>query len=259
MTSNVTLKLNESAAEFINRNENSVKVITRPPGINFYKARWEQKNLGNVTFEHGRNTFSVDNVLSANAVDNRRSPEEGLIEFTVYSSIAATDLVAHDEARKLFTSVLQRIRKAGWKIFINEGDPRLRGKAMLDFALSESPASSLDADYEPTFAEWMNIPSDMQWQFYINHAYLTVSFTREPTLLDPLKPGAYLITYTLKSENEHFRNYVTPKEKDHWRSALPSHLEYLPAMREAKESELRARGVEIYEAYQNPPIPNFSE
>lgn len=259
MVSNVNLTLNESPKEFTNTNKDIIKVITRPPGVNFYKMKWGNENLGMVTFKHGENTFSVEHVISANAVDNRRSPDEGLIEFNVYAGIGDTDLIGHDDARKLFISALQRIRKAGWKIFINEGDPRLRGKAMLDFALSESPASSLDADYEPTFVEWMKIPSDMQWQFYVNHAYLTISFTREPTLLDPHKPGSYLITYTLQSENEHLRNYVTPKQKDYWKSALPLQLEYLPAMRKAKESELRAQGVEIDETYMDAPIPAFIE
>jgi len=40
---------------------------------------------------------------------------------------------------------------------------------------------------------------------------------------------------------------------------LPLQFEYLPAMRKAKESELRAQGVEIDETYMDAPIPAFIE
>lgn len=258
MESSITLKINEPAAEFVNRNKNMIKVVNRPPGVNFYMASWDQKDPGFVTFTHGSNTLSIKNVLGATGADAPSSSQEGLVQFKVYAGLTQPDLIGHDEARKLFISQLRGIRKAGWRIFINEGDPRLRGKAMLDFILAESSASSMDADYEPTFAEWMNIPSNTLWQFHINHVYLTVSFTREPTLLDPEKPGSYLISYTIESENEHYRNYVTPKQRAQWKSALPSQLEYLPTMRDEKEAELRARGVQIDDTYQDQPVPDFS-
>ena len=259
MESKINIKINESSTDFVRRNSSLIKVVNRPPGVNFYVARWDQKKPGTATFDHGKNSFSIENILSITAVEDSLSSQEGLVKFNVNAAPAATDLIGHDEARKKFISVLQNIRKAGWNIFIDEGDPRLRGQAMLNFALSESSSSSLDADYEPTFAEWMSTRSNMLWQFYSNHVYLTVSFSREPTLLDPQKPGAYLISFTIESENEHYRGYVTPNQRAKWKSVLPSQLQYLPGMREKKEDELRAKGIRIDETYQNPPLPNLNE
>jgi len=259
MESKINLKINESSTDFVRRNSSLIKVVNRPPGVNFYVARWDQKKPGTATFDHGKNSFSIENILSITAVEDSLSSQEGLVKFNVNAAPAATDLIGHDEARKKFISVLQNIRKAGWNIFIDEGDPRLRGQAMLNFALSESSSSSLDADYEPTFAEWMSTRSNMLWQFYANRVYLTVSFSREPTLLDPQKPGAYLISFTIESENEHYRGYVTPNQRAKWKSVLPSQLQYLPGMREKKEDELRAKGIRIDETYQNPPLPNLNE
>lgn len=257
--SKINLKINEPSTEFVRRNSSLINVNNRPPGVHFYVARWDREKPGTATFDHGKNAFSIENILSIIAVEDSLSPQEGLVKFNVNAALAATDLIGHDEARKRFISVLQNIRKAGWHIFIDEGDPRLRGQAMLNFALSGSSSSSLDADYEPTFAEWMSTRSNMLWQFYANHVYLTVSFSREPTLLDPQKPGAYLISFTIESENEHYRGYVTSQQRAQWKSALPSHLEYLPGMRQKKEDELRAKGIRIDETYQNPPIPNLNE
>ena len=259
MESKINLKINETSTDFVRRNSSLIKVVNRPPGVNFYVARWDQKKPGTATFDHGKNSFSIENILSITAVEDSLSPQEGLVKFNVNAAPAATDLIGHDEARKKFISVLQNIRKAGWNIFIDEGDPRLRGQAMLNFALSESSSSSLDADYEPTFAEWMSTRSNMLWQFYANHVYLTVSFSREPTLIDPQKPGAYLISFTIESENEHYRGYVTPNQREKWKSVLPSQLQYLPGMREKKEDELRAKGIRIDETYKNPPLPNLNE
>jgi hypothetical protein len=259
MESKINLKINESSTDFVRRNSSLIKVVNRPPGVNFYVARWDQKKPGTAIFDHGKNSFSIENILSITAVEDSLSSQEGLVKFNVNAAPAATDLIGHDEARKKFISVLQNIRKAGWNIFIDEGDPRLRGQAMLNFALSESSSSSLDADYEPTFAEWMSTRSNMLWQFYANRVYLTVSFSREPTLLDPQKPGAYLISFTIESENEHYRGYVTPNQRAKWKSVLPSQLQYLPGMREKKEDELRAKGIRIDETYQNPPLPNLNE
>jgi hypothetical protein len=259
MDSKVILKINEAATEYVERNKDLIKIVNRPPGVKFYTARWDQKKSGTAIFEHKDNTLSVGNVISITAMNNSSPSEEGLTKFHINSGLTPTDLIDHDQARKEFVLILKNVRKTGWNIFINEGDPRLRGKAMLDFVLSESPVSSMDADYEPTFAEWMNIPSNRPWHFYANHVYLTISFTREPTLLDPQRPGSYLISYTIESENEHYRSYITPKQKAQWKSALPSHLEYLPAMRTKKESEFRARGIKIDETYQDPPIPNLTE
>jgi hypothetical protein len=257
--SNINLNINEPSADYVRRHSSLIKVNNRPPGVHFYVARWDREKPGTANFDHGENAFSIENILSITAVEDSLSPQEGLVKFNVNAALAATDLIGHDEARKRFLSVLQTIRKAGWHIFIDQGDPRLRGQAMLNFALSGSSSSSLDADYEPTFAEWMSTRSNMIWQFYANHVYLTVSFSREPTLLDPQKPGAYLISFTIESENEHYRGYVPSNQRAQWKSALPSHLEYLPGMRQKKEDELRAKGIRIDETYQNPPIPNLNE
>lgn len=257
--SSINLNINEPSADYVRRNASLIKVSNRPPGVHFYVARWDREKPGTANFDHGENAFSIENILSITAVEDSLLPQEGLVKFNVNAALAATDLIGHDEARKRFLSVLQNIRKAGWHIFIDEGDPRLRGQAMLNFALSGSSSSSLDADYEPTFAEWMSTRSNMLRQFYANHVYLTVSFSREPTLLDPQKPGAYLISFTIESENEHYRGYVTPNQRAKWKSVLPSQLQYLPGMREKKEDELRAKGIRIDETYQNPPPPNLNE
>jgi len=257
MSSQLTFSINEPAKEFIKLNSDTVKTVNRPPGVNFYVARWDAKNLGIANFTHPNNSFVITNVLSVTAADDMHSPEEGLVHFSINAGISADEFITHDEARVGFIKVLQMIRRSGWEVFISEGDPRLRGKDMLNFALIQSPSSSLDADYHPTFDEWMKIPSNTRWSFYGEDVYLSIEFMREPTMLDPEKPGSYLITYTFESENEHYRNYVEPEQRVHWRESLLRQFSTLPILREKTEAELGSRGIKIDTQYRGPKAPEL--
>lgn len=256
MNNNVILEINQLPSKLLEENP-VFKFATRPPGVNFYVGIWKRGDQNKVRLQNGAQSFLIENSISVTAVDEPTSPSEGIVQFIIYSGVASSDLISHDEARRRFTSILKTIRKAGWKKFINEGDPRLIGRDMYKFVLNESPAASMDTDYEPTFEEWMRIPSRTRWSFYANHVYLSVDFSREPTLLDPEKDGAYLVTFTVDSENEHYRSYVEPDKREDWKSALPAQLAILPPMRAKAEAELRAKGVKIDETYQDPPKPNL--
>ncbi|MET0320825.1 MAG: hypothetical protein ABW069_08920, partial [Duganella sp.] len=210
-----------------------------------------------VRLENSIQSFEIENTLSVTAIDEPLSQDEGIVNFSINAGISSSDLISHDEARKRFIFILKTIRNAGWKRFLDEGDPRLTGRDMLGYILNQSPASSMDADYEPTFEEWMKIPSRTTWSFYANHIYLSVDFSREPTLLNPEKPGAYLVTFTVNSENNHYKSYVEPRDKKNWKNALPAQLAALPSMREKAEAELRAKGFKIDETYEDPPKPNL--
>lgn len=62
--------------------------------------------------------------------------------------------------------------------------------------MNHSSSIGLDVDYTPTLAEWMRIESQTPWGFWRDGVYLEVSFMREHTLVDPTKPGAYVVTDT---------------------------------------------------------------
>ena len=145
---------------------------------------------------------------------------EGLYEFDISSGITAPDLIAHDEARHKTYAILKRIEDAGWKNTVDIGGPRIRGKDRLRYAISKNKYIGLDTTYLPTFDEWMQIESRTPWNFYAAGLYLQVIFTRERTLIDPTKPGSYLLTFNIKTETEYFRGFAGPDNRLHWKEVV---------------------------------------
>ena len=259
MSQNVTIKIGEQGTAFAKRYPALVKIQHQPAGVDFYDIDWDVRPRGIVTIEHGQHSFKIDDVMGIMAgQDLGDEANEGLTEFSISSggSIPAPGLVSHDEARLKMYAILQRILQAGWQINITPSMPRLRGKDALNYQLVDD-YTSLDASYLPTFEEWMRIDSLTDWRFYADHVFLTVNFTRESTLTDPTKPGAYLIRFNLKSENEFYRGYVGGEHRKEWKTRLPAELAKLAPLRAAAEAKLRAQGVKIDETYQDPPLPDL--
>jgi len=257
MSSNAIVHLGEQGEAFAKRYPSQVHINRQPAGLDFYRIDWNAPAKGVVTFEHGKHTFTVENALDVSGYQNIDFPKEGMPELDITAGITGPNGIAHDEARQQMFAVLQKILQAGWKVFIQRDDPRVRGKDALDYVLTTSSASSLDATYLPTFEEWMRIESMTNWFFYADHVYLKVNFTREHTLTDPAKPGAYLINFNLQNEAEHFRGYVGPDNRKRWKELLPAALAKLIPMRTEAEAKMRAKGIQIDETYQDPPVPAF--
>ncbi len=257
ISSNTIVHLGEQGEAFAKHYPSQINIDRQPAGVDFYSIDWKPSAPGTVTFEHGKHTFTVKNALDVSGYQNIDFPEEGMPELDITAGITAPEFIAHDEARQQMFAILQRISQAGWQIFIDRDDPRLRGKDAFNYVMTTSHYSTLDASYLPTFEEWMQIESRTIWKFYADHVYLEVNFTREHTLTDPTKPGAYLINFNLKNEAEHFRGYVGPDNRKRWKELLPAELAKLPPMRAEAEAKMRAKGVQIDETYQDPPVPAF--
>jgi hypothetical protein len=257
MTNNVSIKLGESAKAFIDRYPQA-KVVRQPAGIDFYTLSWSTRSLGAVTLENGKNTIVVEQVLSASSSeDQAETKAEGFSEYNLIAGITGPSGIPHDEARLKAYAVLRGILDAGWQQVIERSEPRLKGKARQEYMFATSNLNGLDATHVPTFEEWMHIESRTPWSFYANGVYLEVSFTRESTLTDPTKPGAYLLTYNIKTETEYFRGYAGPDNRLRWKEVVPKELVKVAALRAQKETELKAKGIPIDESYQDPPLPSF--
>jgi hypothetical protein len=182
-----------------------------------------------------------------------------LLQFEINSAITESDLISHDEARLKFFYILQNLARAGWKTTIPLSMARLRGKQMTKYLLVSKRRTTLDPSYVPTLAEWMQMESLTTWKFYAAHMYLTVSFTREHTLTDPSKLGAYLLSFEIKNENEQFRRHVDGSDRNRWKEVLPVALREMAAHRAKMEAELRLKGIAIDESYIDPPVPDLSK
>jgi hypothetical protein len=257
MTQQVTIKVGEQGDALVKRYPDLFHIDKQPAGMNFYELDWNKPPRGVVILDHGKHSFTMEDVLGIVGFYVPDRSNEGIYSFTVKAGITEPDLISHDEARLKTHAILQRILQAGWKPLVGRGDPRISGKDQLNYIFATSSVNGLDPRYVPTFEEWVRIESRTPWSFYADHLYLTVSFTRERTLTDPEKPGAYLLNFNIRSEAEVFRAYVSPLDRPKWKELLPAELPLYPQERAKAEATLRAKGIKIDESYEDPPVPNL--
>lgn len=215
--------------------------------------------MGKVALKKGTLSFLIDNVLSVTSTEDTDFPNEGILEIRINSTITNADTINHDEARLKTFAYLQKIKQLGWRPTVPPAMARIRGKDMNDYLLKTGKHTTLDPSYVPSLTEWMQYDSLTTWAFYADHVFLTVQFTRENTLTDPLKPGAYLLSTSLQNEPEHFRRYVDGFERANWRKLLPARVEKMKQLRSTKESALKLQGITIDENYIDPPPPESSQ
>ncbi len=252
----VTIRLGEQGPDFAKRYP-EVRIVKQPAGIDFYTLRWDKPPRATVRLEHEHHSLVIEDVLSVMSSQDLQEPfkQEGFAQFRIGAGITTPDLISHDEARLKTHAILRQILDAGWQQVIERSEPRLKGKARQDYMFATSNLNCLDATYVPTFEEWMRIESRTPWSFYASGLFMEVSFTREPTLTDPAKPGSYLLTFDIKTATEYFRGFAGPDNRLRWKEVLPQELTKVATVRAEKETELRAKGITIDESYKDPPVP----
>lgn len=256
MSAQMVIKLGETGPDFSRRYPSQITVQHQPAGVDFYSVRWSKPPHGTVRLDLGSHAITLKHVLSLQSVQELGGlAKEGLYEFTLNAGLSEPDLIDHDEARLKTYGILAELVRAGWIPVVERSEPRLHGKARFDYTMTTVNINGLDPAYVPTLAEWMRIESRTPWSFHAPGAYLEVSFSRERTLLDPQKPGSYLLMFSIKSEAENFRAYVDSDDRTRWREVLPGVLQALAAERQKKEDGLKAQGTPIDSTYVDPPIP----
>jgi hypothetical protein len=254
----IELQVGESGALFQKRYSNLARIDRQPTGLNFYEFSFRGANVGRAIVKVGDREIPIEHVLSITGIEDLDFKEEGISEIHINSTITKSDLISHDEARLKFFSMLQNIVQAGWKTIIPRSMARLKGKEMTKYLLASDGNATLDPSYVPTLDEWMQMEDLTSWKGYANHVYLIVSFTREHTLTDPKKLGAYLLSFEFISDAEQFRRHVESLVRKRWKEVVPVKLRELAAERAKLESELRSKGFVVDEGYIDPPVPDLT-
>ncbi|MFT3721556.1 hypothetical protein [Pseudorhodoferax sp.] len=254
----VSIHLGEMGPIFAKRYPGMVRVQHQPAGLDFYEIIWNSKNFGEVRINHAKHSFIIEHVLALlSSQDLGEFKGEGLDGFSIEAGISSSELISHDEARLVIHKILGRILDAGWRPTTPRSRPRLSGQDRIDYMLNNSSSIGLDATHLPTFEEWMKIENRTSWGFYADGVFMDVTFTRAPTLTDPTKPGAYILTYDLETANEYFRGFSGPDNRSRWKEVLAQELAKVAAIRAQREAELRIKGIRIDDSYQDPPAPEF--
>jgi hypothetical protein len=252
----VEINIGEQASLFAQRNYVPMKIDRQPAGLNFYQVRFPTNARGHAIINFAKNKFLIEHVLSITGTEDVDLAEEGLSQFHINSAITERDSISHDEARIKLLSIMKNMMNVGWKPTIPLNIARLRGKDMTDYLLVEDGYTTLDPSYTPTLDEWMRMRNLTSWEFYASGIFLTLTFTREHISLDPAKLGAYLLSYELTNEAEHYRTYAG-RRRNEWKTVLPGILVSLAKQREQMETEFQIKGKKIDRTYTDPPIPIY--
>ncbi len=248
------IKVGESGKEFLQRNnlDSRDNVDRQPVGLNFHEHDWSTKNPGTVHVEHGPYSFVIPHALGVMGSENADRMEEGLYKFKVTALISTNRPTPHDEARLAFDALLQTLIQAGWKTFFLYEDPRLNGEEAFKYSLGDSTVA-FPIDYSPTLDEWMTISSG-HWRLYAGDLFFNVDIWRDYKRMDPQKPGAYLLSFTLYGKEQLGRTYVKSKDRDHWQTLWVDIIKGLKKERYATEKKLQRMGYTIDTSYVEPLV-----
>lgn len=215
--------------------------------------------LGRVILDHGKRKVVIDKVSILSTHEELDGPlvGEGLKAFNFSAYVGESSEISHDAARQEIHGLLQQILNAGWQPLVDRTQPRLKGRHRLEHTLATSNINGLDPAYLPTLEEWMRIEQRTPWEFYADGWYLKIAFSRDPQRMDPLKPGAYLLSFTVRTETDYFRDYAPPEQRHRWKEFVAQAVKEEAQERAQAEAELRARGIPIDETYRDPPVPRL--
>jgi hypothetical protein len=255
----IELRVGESGESFASRNPTIGSVDRQPAGLNFYELNWSTKAMGAVFLKLKSSSLNIPNVLNVTGIEDTDFRHEGIFQFRINSAITNSTMISHDEARIKTHAFLKTIRQSGWKTVIPKDMARIRGKDMNNYLLETGNLTTLDSAYVPSIEEWMQYKDLTTWEFYADHVFLAVQITREHTLIDPSKPGAYLLSTSLQSDEEYFRGYVDGRERHRWKELLMSEVAKMAQSRAEMESQFRLQRIAIDETYADPPLPDLSK
>lgn len=260
MNAEVLIRLGESGAEFARRHGALLRSWQSIPNVvQDYRIIWPEASLGIVRLDHGRHAVALQHVMSVQSSEDLsgRYAGEGLYNFHISAGVSEAPEILHDDARLKIHHLLQRILNAGWQPLVDRTQPRLKGRHRLEHTLATSNLNGLDPAYLPTLEEWMRIEQRTPWEFYADGWYLKVTFSRDPQRMDPLQPGAYLLSFTVRTETDYFRDYAPPEQRHRWKEFVAQAVKEEAQERAQAEAELRARGIPIDETYRDPPVPRL--
>ena len=250
----IKIKIGEQGAQFLQRNNLPAKghINKQPAGLNFYEHDWSSNARGIVNVEHGSYSFQVPYALGVMGTEDIEHLDDGLTQFNFHAGMSATSPILHDEARREFIKLLQKLLALGWKPFISYSHPRLLGKEAFSYFEENPYTFSPPVNYSPTLEQWMRIDYD-DWSFYADDVFLNIKFRRGVESKDPTM-AAYLFSFELHSKEEEAKSQFEGRDRDRWQDLWVDKIKSLKQERYAKEKELIKRGYTIYTEYDEPKI-----
>ncbi|WP_337883656.1 hypothetical protein [Chromobacterium haemolyticum] len=247
----IELALYQRGDDWQKKYPTAVVAETQNVGLNFYNSiDFDANALPTVTIDAGGVKTVIPKALSIMGMENK-TRGLGITRINVHARVKNGGAMSHDEARLYSLDLVEKFTALGWKNTFYLSAPRLSGIHALNYYGSES----LDPNYKLSLAEWMQLDGSLNWRFYLNHTFMSLTVDRDQDHLDPNKPGAYIISLTIEPHEEIQRRNVEEKQRDHWRQLWIPIARELRSKRNIEEAKLKAQGIPIVSDYKDPELP----
>ena len=259
------ITLNESFHSFVERYPSVRKTqpLGEKGGAIFYKFFWSEEESAKIIVNYGSGEIEIDNVINFNMLESDYKSKEGITHITFDAGITYDKTINHDEARLKFHEFLQKLANNGWKRMISLAEPRLFGSQAMHYTREKDSTFSLDTNYLPSLKEWMAIDKlGTYWQLQLdNRAFMSIDLKRRDSKTES-DMGIYLLSITIKNDQEMGRSHFPPQEKENWNDLKKweeTKDKYFK-LREGTEKDLLSKGYKIDESYEDYDIsPHVSE
>ena len=249
-----TIALGDPRASYLGPKGPSIE--RKAVGIDFHEHDWPFDQLGTVRYAQGPYSFERSFVSGVMGTYNRDDPERGIYAWSITAFPMAGETIPHAHARDDLFRFFARLLKAGWRRYIDLGDPRLAGSQAMRYFVDQRGRYSPDPAYVPSLDEWMLLNKKLpSWLFWADGSYMTVRVIDEPSLRNPARPGVYMFDINIESESANFQAYFQKvADMERWTELIPAELERMHRLRVADEATLQRRGYVIDTSYEDPPI-----
>jgi hypothetical protein len=168
----------------------------------------------------------------------------------------------HEETQKFIYTLIGDIKEAGWQHYYFPSDPRISGTQADKIDSPDEVLGSyvmshpwLDPEHQIDLQRWLKFGSFYNWYFYNDGSYLHLRAWRRDSDSAPMEKATYLITLEFLTESAYWLSgFSDEDDKARWKELLPARLDDYRQHREKQEERAREAGIEIDEAYQDPPI-----
>ncbi|MGC5699078.1 hypothetical protein J4P02_02615 [Pseudomonas sp. NFXW11] len=227
-------------------------------GMCWYEAD-QQQALLDLSLSQPEGTLELDQVAGLSiAVDGNIS---STIQELNIDLRGLPDNSTHQENKDLIYRLIKKLKSAGWKKYYFPSDPRISGAELNKFDWEKSLPGShplshpqFDADLEMSLEEWLGLSTFYDWYLYHGNYLAHVRALRQDSRNAPLETGTYLISLQVVSLDKFWASNFSEAQRAQWKTLFPAHLKQLLQRRSHTETQAKAAGANIEEAYTPPAM-----
>jgi hypothetical protein len=256
MNKKIEFEMGDTDVEFMQKNGlDEGDVDKQPAGINFIEGRFPKEDLGMVSITSAGEVFYLYNVYGFMGSVDLEDPSGVIDQFDVRWNFYEGSGGSHEEARVYLLGLFEDLLSKGWRYYIANSKPRLKGEDSFKYYLEKkSSVIPLDPSYQLSLDEWMSLDSSMTWRFVNEEAFLSIQMYRDPSAMTKGEPGAYIFSLTLSPLEAIGQNAVGVDHRNEWEDYWVKVTKKYKTMRYQTEKELEEQGYTIFREYQEPII-----